>query len=66
VSTLSDYDRGLVRAYRESYRAAGGGEDPEEDVDVLALLRGYGVVTERHAEIVGRGQAMAEAGDEYE
>jgi hypothetical protein len=61
MPNLSEHDRALVQAFRESYRAAGGSAfDGEEDAAVLDVLRAYGVVTERQAEIVGSGQAVTD------
>jgi len=65
MNPLTEHDRSLVQAFRESYRAAGGvAFEGEADDAVLAVLRAYGVVTERQAEIVGSGQAVTDLEDD--
>lgn len=60
MEPMTEYDQGLVQAYREAYREVADATPRDNDFEVLAVLRRHGVVTERQAEIIGFGAARAD------
>jgi hypothetical protein len=63
--TLSDYEEGLVRAYRDAYVAAGGSNVPET-LDIVERLRDEAAITVEDARELGTTEAHQEEDEAHD